>query len=162
MFLLLASGCEVEPVATESSQSQPPGLELADVVRVVDGDTIIARVDGREERVRYIGIDAPESVTPDRPVECFGDEASDANARLLEGKTVYFEADVEDRDRFGRLLRYVYVDLGDGTLLFINLALVEGGYAEAGFFPPNERYSDDLFDAERTAQRASAGLWGTC
>ena len=131
-------------------------------MRVVDGDTIVVRLDGREERLRYIGIDAPESVTPDQPVQCFGTEASDENRRLVAGQTVYLEADREDRDRFGRLLRYVYVEEPGGDLLMVNRLLVENGFAEAGSFPPNNRYSDELFDAERLAQAGGLGLWSAC
>lgn len=133
-----------------------------DVIRVVDGDTVIVRLDGREERLRYIGIDAPESVTPDQPVQCFGPEATDENKRLVAGKTVFLESDLENRDRFGRLLRYVYVSGTDGDLLMVNRHLVERGFAEAGSFPPNVRYQDDLFTAERHARQNRLGLWSAC
>ena len=87
-----------------------PGLERVALVAVVDGDTIrVRRADGTQERVRYIGIDTPESVTPERPVEPWGKDASEANAALLAKGTVYLERDISDRDRFGRLLRYVWV-----------------------------------------------------
>ncbi|HEY8504395.1 MAG TPA: thermonuclease family protein [Gemmataceae bacterium] len=152
------AGCELE----EGARGTGSSLERAEVVRVVDGDTIIVRLRGREERLRYIGIDAPESVTPDAPVECFGPEASDENRRLVEGKTVYLEADVEGRDRFGRLLRYVYLSEDGDEDDFVNLLLVAGGYAEAGNYPPNERHSDTLFAAEREARQAGRGLWGAC
>ena len=129
---------------------------------MVDGDTIIVLLNGREERLRYIGIDAPESVDPDRPTQCYGPEASEENARLVSDETVHLEADVEERDRFGRLLRYVYVSGPDGDLMMVNEALVASGFAEAGWFPPNLRYNDELFAAEESAQAAGAGLWGDC
>lgn len=152
--------CETDSLRDADEIEQ--ALARAEVVRVVDGDTVIVRLDGREERLRYIGIDAPESVTPDQPVDCFGTEASDENRRLVAGQTVFLEADREDRDRFGRLLRYVYVEGPGGDLLMVNRLLVEHGFVEAGSFPPNDRYRDDLFEAERLAQADSLGLWGVC
>lgn len=137
-------------------------LAEAQVVRVVDGDTLIVRHDGREERLRYIGIDAPESVNPDAPVECFGPEASEENSRLVAGRTVYLEADVEERDQFGRLLRYVYLEPDGDAAGFINLMLVTDGFAEAGNYPPNERHNDVLFEAEQEARDAGRGMWGAC
>src|SRR3954468_3996648 len=80
----------------------------ARVVRVVDGDTIVASVDGHDEYVRYIGVDTPETVKPDTPVQCFGPRASDENHRLVEGRTVRLVFDREQRDDYGRLLAYVY------------------------------------------------------
>lgn len=144
------------------AESEAPGeLQRAEVVRVVDGDTIVVRVDGREERLRYIGIDAPESVQPDAPIECFGPEASQANEDLVAGQSVWLEADEENRDRFGRLLRYVYVEV-NGARTMLNLYLVERGYAEAGNYLPNDRYENRLFNAEATAQARGAGLWSAC
>ena len=130
---------------------------MARVLRVVDGDTIIVRLDGREERVRYIGMNTPESVTPERPVECFGREASEANKALVSGKTVRLERDVSDRDRFGRLLRYVYVD---GA--FVNGELVRQGYANAITIQPDVRENDRLRDLEREARDLGRGLWSAC
>ena len=97
-------------------------MKRARVLRVVDGDTILVRLDGRRERLRYIGIDTPESVAPDRPVECYGPAAAEENRRLVGGRTVTLTADEERRDRFGRLLAYVRV--GD---LFVNGELVRRG-----------------------------------
>lgn len=153
---LMASALALALLAGCRPSSRHAG-ETASVVRVVDGDTIVVRIDGREERVRYIGINAPESVTPDRPVECFGREASAANAALVAGKQVRLERDISDRDRFGRLLRYVYVD---GTL--VNAELVRQGYARAITIQPDTRESGRLRDLEREAQAAGRGLWSVC
>ncbi|HEY3334357.1 MAG TPA: thermonuclease family protein [Candidatus Limnocylindrales bacterium] len=135
------------------------GVETARVVRVVDGDTlIIDRGQGRE-RLRYIGIDAPESVKPDTPVEFMGMEASAANAAMVEGQTVFLETDVSDRDRFDRLLRYVW--LRDGAQwTFVNLELVRQGYAQVSTFPPDVRWRDAFRNAQRVARDAGIGLWG--
>lgn len=158
ILFLLPVACEPE----ESTGSDTSQAERAEVVRIVDGDTIIVELGGQEERVRYIGIDAPESVQPEQPVECFGPEASDANAELVDGETVYLLQDVSDRDRFGRLLRYVYVDgdEDDGTL--VNLELVRNGYAEAISYEPDVSQQDDLQRAERDARDDGLGMWGGC
>jgi micrococcal nuclease len=132
----------------------------ARVLRVVDGDTILVRIPGppaRRERVRYIGIDAPESVTPERPVECYGPASAAANRRLVGGRTVTLSTDAERRDRFGRLLAYVRVD---GR--FVNAELVRGGFATALEIAPNLRHAARLRALEREARRAGRGLWGAC
>jgi micrococcal nuclease len=129
------------------------------VLRVVDGDTILVRMDGRRERVRYIGIDTPESVAPGRPVECYGPAAARENARLVGGSTVTLSTDEEQRDRYGRLLAYVR-RTSDG--LFVNAALVRDGFATALRIPPNVAHARRLADLERRARRARRGLWGAC
>jgi micrococcal nuclease len=163
---LIASGCDVEELVSATGTSGSAGstdLPSAKVRRVVDGDTIIVVIDGREERLRYIGVDAPESVQPGTPVECFGLEASAENRRLVEGRTVYLEKDVSERDRFGRLLRYVYVDDPDsGERLFVNLELVARGYAQAVTYPPDVRHEQTFRAAQRAARDESRGLWGQC
>jgi micrococcal nuclease len=127
----------------------------AEVERVVDGDTIVVRLDGRSERVRYIGIDTPETHHPDKPVQRFGPEATEANRRLVEGRTVLLELDVEPRDKYGRLLAYVYLE--DGT--FVNASLVEDGYARLMTIPPNLKHTDLFRRLLREAREAERGLW---
>jgi micrococcal nuclease len=150
----------------EQKQASTPvadGLVAAEVERVVDGDTIIVELDGERVRVRYIGIDTPESVKPDSPAECFGTQASDANHELIDGRTVYLESDIEDEDDFGRLLRYVYVDDPDGgDRIFVNAALVSAGFAEAVSFRPNTTRQDELNQAESDAREARRGMWSAC
>lgn len=127
--------------------------------RVIDGDTIEARVNGRSERVRLLGINTPESVDPRRPVECFGKEASARLAELLPPRTpIRLERDVEERDSYGRLLAYVLTE--DGTL--INVQLVAEGFAAQFTFPPNVAHTDEIRAAERTAREQRIGLWGSC
>ncbi len=163
LLVAVLAGCEVETAGTESDAAVPEGLQPAEVVRVVDGDTIVVDVNGREERVRYIGIDTPETVRPGTPVECFGKEASAANEELVEGEMVYLEKDVSETDRFGRLLRYVYVDdPASDELLFVNLELVEQGYAQVSTFPPDVRYENALLAAQQAAREEQRGLWGEC
>ena len=125
------------------------------VTRVVDGYTI-ELTDGRI--VRYIGVDTPETVHPRKAVQCFGKEASARNKELVEGKKVRLLKDVSEVDRYGRLLRYVY--LADGT--FVNLELVKEGYAQAATWPPDVKYSEIFVAAARGARQAGRGLWGAC
>lgn len=132
----------------------------ATVVRVVDGDTLVADTGGVEERVRLIGLDTPESVDASRPVMCFGPEASAALERLLpEGTPVLLVRDVEPRDRYGRLLAYVY-RAADGR--FVNLAMVRDGFAEAYPYPPNEQHTVELRRAESAARDEARGAWSAC
>ena len=129
----------------------------AHVVRVVDGDTIVASVDGQDQYVRYIGVDTPESVKPQTPVQCFAERASAFNARLVEGRTVRLEQDVEARDRYGRLLAYVRAGG-----LFVNAELVRRGYARPLTVPPNVRYADRFSRLASQARAAGTGLWSAC
>ena len=123
-------------------------------MRVADGDTVRVRIDGgREERVRYIGIDTPE-VTSD---ECFAAEATAYNERLVAGRRVRLELDAEERDRYGRLLAYVYA--GDR---FVNAELLRNGYAQPLTVPPNVRFEDRFRRLAREARREGKGLWASC
>jgi micrococcal nuclease len=131
------------------------------VVDITDGDTVRVFIDGEEHRLRYIGIDTPESVAPDQPVEAYGPEATTANALLVGGEEVVLESDVSDTDRYDRLLRYVWLepdDPGDAWTL-VNLELVEAGLAEAIEYPPDTKYVDDLEAAEDEARAAGRGMW---
>lgn len=130
------------------------------VTHPVDGDTVDIDLGGTEERVRLIGIDTPESVARDRPVECFGPEAKARLAELLPpGTPVRLERDVEARDRFGRLLAYVFRSADDAH---VNLLLVEEGFAEARPFEPNITRQAELDLAEDRARAAGRGLWPAC
>lgn len=122
------------------------------VSRVIDGDTFVL---ASGERVRLIGIDTPETVHPTRGVEPYGRQASDFAKSLLGGKRVRLVYDVEPRDRYGRLLAYVY--LPDGT--FVNAELVKRGYAQMATFPPNVRHVETFRSLQREAREAGRGLW---
>ena len=128
------------PVVTESQVK---------VVRVIDGDTI--EIAGGAH-VRYIGMDTPETYPK---VEFYGPEAKAKNIELVEGKLVTLEKDVSETDRYGRLLRYVYVDG-----VFVNGELVRLGYAEAVAYPPDTRYQWQLEQLEKEAKAAKRGIWG--
>jgi micrococcal nuclease len=155
-----AGGC-----ATGDDAAPRPSADratTATVVRVVDGDTLIARVAGRDERVRLLGVDAPESVTPDRPVECFGPEAArEARRRMPAGAPLELVADPTQgaRDRFGRLLAEVTVD---GRPTTVNEDLVAGGFAEVFRGDGRARLLPALRTAESAARRARRGLWSAC
>jgi micrococcal nuclease len=121
------------------------------VIRVIDGDTV--EIEGGQ-MVRYIGIDAPEIVHSLEPGEQFGEEATEKNRELVEGRIVSLERDVTDRDEYGRLLRYVW--LGD---VMINAELVRLGYAYSYSLPPNVKYQELFLRLEREAREQKLGLW---
>jgi endonuclease YncB( thermonuclease family) len=133
----------------------PRDAVAAEVQRVTDGDTFVAAVAGRQERVRVIGVDAPETVAPNRPVEPFGRQASSFARRHLTGATVRLAGDAEPRDRYGRLLAYVW--LADGT--FWNALLVAEGYAQQLTIPPNVTYAGLFRRLVAEARREERGLW---
>ena len=173
---LLVAGCSGEVLLDRQAPAtfhlEPGGFERARVTRVIDGDTIEVRVDsvvggpgaglarpGQRADVRLIGIDTPETVRPGTPIECFGREASSAATALLEGRRVRLVDDVEDVDRYDRLLRYVYI--GDEMA---NARLVANGYASAYTYPPNVRHADLFVSLQGDARREERGLWSpdTC
>ena len=129
------------------------------VTRVVDGDTVHVRIDGSDERVRYIGVDTPESVKPGTPVQCYAKRAAAANAALVAGRSVRLVGDVEQRDRYGRLLAYVYRE-PDGA--FVNAQLVRDGYARTLTIAPNVAHAQQFAQLARTARRSGRGLWRAC
>lgn len=146
----------VSPTATQAFQTyQAP--ELHKVIRVVDGDTIIVDLDGKNETIRLIGINTPETVDPRKPVECFGKEASDRAKSLLQGTSVRLEADPTqgERDKYGRLLRYVF--LADGT--DFNLKMIADGYAYEYTYDTPYKYQSEFKQAQATAQQVKRGLW---
>jgi len=124
------------------------------VIRVIDGDTI--EIEGKI-KVRYIGINTPELHDPKKPIECFGQAASDENKRLVEGKEVYIQKDISETDKFKRLLRYVWV--GD---IFVNDYLVRQGFAQVSTFPPDVKYQQQFLEAQTEARENKRGLWNKC
>jgi micrococcal nuclease len=134
-----------------------PAAVRAFVVRVVDGDTIEAQIGGSVEDVRYIGVDTPETVKPDTPVQCFGPQASAFNHRRVEQRQVRLVFGVERRDVYGRLLAYVYLGRR-----FVNADLVRRGLARSLTIPPNDRFAPLFRRLEIRAARAGRGLWGAC
>ena len=158
--LVLALAAVVALVFAGREAAAPDGpREVGRVVRVVDGDTIHVQVDGRREKVRYIGVDTPESVKPGTPVQCFAKRASAFNKHLVAGERVRLVPDAEARDRYGRLLAYVY-RVRDG--LFVNAELVRRGYAVTLTIPPDVAHAAEFRRLAAGARRAGRGLWSAC
>jgi len=150
--LTASSACDGDAVPDDGA---------ATVVAVIDGDTIDVRIGGRQERVRLIGIDTPETKKPDAPVECFGPEATAFTAGLLPiGTDIRIERDVVGRDDYGRLLGYVR--LADPAGTFVNLEIVRRGFARPLTFEPNDTYAAAFADAARDAEAGDVGLWAAC
>ena len=151
-LVLLGATCQ------QRGDAAPPGQ--ATVIKVVDGDTIRAQLGSTNESVRFIGIDTPETHGRGGLRECFGQEATKRLQTLLpEGAAVTIVRDVEARDRYGRLLAYVY-RASDG--LFVNLAMARDGYAVSLTIPPNVAHADEFAAAAGDARRAERGLWAEC
>ncbi|MGB9867721.1 MAG: thermonuclease family protein [Bacillota bacterium] len=153
-----------KPQAVLQSSTQSLPLVEARVTRVVDGDTFYAELpDGSEEKVRLTGVDAPES---SGDVDTYGKEASAYTARRLTGATVYLEKDVQDRDKYGRLLAYVWLakpaDAFESEVRakMFNAELLLEGYAQVMTVPPNVKYADLFVRFQREARNAGKGLWG--
>ncbi|HZD00862.1 MAG TPA: thermonuclease family protein [Actinomycetes bacterium] len=162
LLAALLAGCgpgsprlSTSPAERASWPGAPGNAVVARVERVVDGDTFVAEIGGRHERVRVIGVDTPETVAPGRPVERYGKEASRFAKRMLTGVTVRLGGDVEPRDRYDRLLAYVW--LPDGTLW--NALLAAEGYAQLITVPPNVAYADLFRRLVAEARAAHRGLW---
>ena len=143
--------------------SLPSGAKPAELVRIVDGDTIVVRISGQsgQETVRLVGIDTPETKKPDTPVQCYGKEATSYTTKLLTGQKIWLERDVSDRDQYGRLLRYVWIEQG-GAYLLANEQIVALGYGTARDYHPDTRYHDRLFAALANARTQRLGMWGSC
>jgi len=146
------AGCQRQDSPIPTAMITP--FEVATVLRVIDGDTVELE---NGERVRYLGIDAPETIHPEKPVQCYGPEASERNKELVQGKAVGLLRDGTDRDAYGRLLRYVFVD---GA--FVNGDLVWGGYAYARSYGDDPSLYQTLVQLERAAREERRGLWLAC
>jgi micrococcal nuclease len=129
------------------------------VVRVVDGDTVRVRLRDHTETVRYIGVDTPETVKPGVPVQCYGERASAFNRRLVAGRHVELRFGRERRDRYGRLLAYVYVE---GRERSVSATLIARGYGRELTIPPNTAHERSFARLERRAREHHVGLWGSC
>jgi micrococcal nuclease len=142
-----------------AATAQAPRSLTGQVVRVVDGDTIHVQLDGRIEKVRYIGVDTPETKHPVRGEEPGGREAAAVNRGLVAGKSVRLEPDVQLRDRHGRLLAYVWMKRTDGAEVMVNAELVRLGYAQVMTVPPNVVHQSLFLRLQRDAREARRGLW---
>jgi len=145
----------IPPTPTPIPPTATPVHVQAQVVRVVDGDTIEVSIGGTLYKVRYIGIDTPETKHPKKPVEWMGAEAAAKNEELVGGKIVGLEKDISETDQYGRLLRYVWI--GD---LMVNAELVRLGFAQVSTYPPDVKYQDFFLRLQKEAREAQRGLWG--
>ncbi|MGH2982965.1 MAG: thermonuclease family protein [Solirubrobacterales bacterium] len=149
----------------DRGSAEPSGPLNARVSEVVDGDTIEVELpDGSTDDVRYIGIDTPETVKPGTPVECGGPEAHRVNERLVGGRQVTLRLGDERRDRYGRLLAYVYLPGAgrNGGALFVNAELVRRGLARTLTIPPNDDFAPLFARLAARAGRTGRGLWAAC
>lgn len=157
MLLAVVTLLILRPWEDRGSPDEGRRAARAYVARVVDGDTIEARIGNRVEDVRYIGVDTPETVKPGAPVQCFGPRASSFNHQLVEHRQVRLVFGIERRDVYGRLLAYVYLGRR-----FVNASLVRRGLARSLTIPPNDRFAPLFRHLELGAARAGRGLWGAC
>jgi micrococcal nuclease len=170
--VLLLRPWETGPGGDPGSGS--PGPSHGTVVRVVDGDTLEVRLDGGAvETVRLIGVDTPETVKPDTPVQCFGPAASSFEHRVVEGRRIRLLPGDEPRDIYGRLLAYVWLQPNIRRLShnsgrsahrerFVNAILVRRGLARILTIPPNDRFAERFAELQSRASRSARGLWGAC
>jgi micrococcal nuclease len=147
MVMMLINGCA-------SHKSTAFNQALVKVERVVDGDTIEIKLGGKKEKVRLIGIDTPETKKPNTPVMYYGKEASAYTKKRLEQQTISLEWDVDRRDKYDRLLAYVWID----NELF-NETLIKEGYARLSTFPPNVKYVSLFTKAQEQARKQGSGIW---
>ncbi len=151
------------PVTNQATEVIPEAnSEVFPVSRVVDGDTLTVEMNGKQEVLRLIGINTPETVDPRKPVECFGKEASTEAKEILTGKKVHLESDSSqgERDKYNRLLRYVFLE--DGTNF--NKLMIEAGYAYEYTYNTPYKYQKEFKEAQKKAEGNKRGLWadGTC
>ena len=166
LFILLIGlliGCSVEENSTSGTkipnkeqrlENSSLNLIQYEVIRVIDGDTVELK---NGERLRYNDIDTPETVHPSKPIECYGPQASSKNKELVEGEIILVELGNPTKDRYGRLLGYVYIDD-----LFVNAELVRGGYAEVNSYGNPGSELSNLLEIEKNAKESMKGLWGAC
>ena len=141
------------------------GFIVGTVTRVVDGDTAVITVDGQERRVRLLGVDTPETVHPNKPVQFYGKEASDFTKQNLTGQRVWLEYDKNPQDRYSRHLAYVWTakptNITDATMRrdMFNARLLLGGYAKVLIIKPNTRYVKEFAEFESEARNSRRGVW---
>jgi micrococcal nuclease len=145
----------IETSSTQGNDAaETDKLISAQVVRVIDGDTLEVTINGKTDKIRLIGVDTPETVHPNQKVEPYGKEASEFTKSQLNGKTVSLEFDAEKQDKYGRLLAYVWME----DKLF-NETLLKEGYAQVSTYPPNVKYVEKFTAAQTEARNNNRGLW---
>lgn len=168
LFLSACSGLGIDFLPSDSTNTgdsraymevDEKNLEEVYVSRIVDGDTFEIMVNNKKKKVRLILIDTPETAAPGRPKGYFGTEAKDYAISRLADQKVWLEKDVQANDRYGRALRYVYLDVEEGKGEFFNGTLVRSGYARLATYPPNVKYVDQIRLWQKEAQNAGRGIW---
>lgn len=151
---------------TKDKKVLPENFIKAKVSKHVDGDTVwVILEDGEKYKLRFIGINTPETVHPNKPVEFYGKEASDFTKKALLGKTIYLEKDVSDTDRYGRMLRYIWLEIPKEInekeikdKMFNAILLIEG-YAQVSTYPPDVKYQDFFVKLMQESKEKEIGLW---
>ncbi len=160
-LLLAAAAATLTAIGRGPSDAERVlGPGRAEVTEVIDGDTIEVRLDGDRHRIRLLGVDAPESVNPSTPIQCFGPESSaELRALLPPGTEVALTRDVESHDHYDRVLAYVH-RIDDG--LFVNRWLLDRGLADVAIYEPNVTLRAELEAAAYAARQRGEGLWTSC
>ena len=157
-----------EKKETIEQKTKAENYAKAKIVAVSDGDTVTARIDNKDYKVRMIGVDTPETVHPSKPVAFYGKEASDFTKKKLTGKTVYLEKDASERDKYNRSLRYVWTNLPENPQnpsfedvrdKMFNGILLRDGYANLLTLPPDVKYLDHFKKIAKTAESQELGLY---
>lgn len=167
LFAISLSSCEDISSENQSNLSQnKPAYEKAKVLYAVDGDTIRVDIDGYEEKVRFVGVNTPELAKDGKPHEFMAEEAKNFTSNQLRHKEIYLEKDVTDRDKYDRMLRYIWLekpvtnptkeDIEEKTL---NGILIKEGYAYSNYYKPDTKYQKHLDEIEKTAQDKGLGIW---
>lgn len=159
LVIILAVSAIYGLTTNQTNITNAPAAGYYAITSFTDGDTITVNMNGNEEKIRLIGVDTPETKKPNSPVQCFGPEASDFTKKLIGNQNVRLEADPrgDNRDRYDRLLRYVY--LPDGTL--VNQKIISEGFGFA-YLSFDFSKSNDFAMSQSEAQSAKRGLWSTC
>lgn len=152
-IIALLGGAPSTPLSTQTTIETERTVQVVDVI---DGDTIDVLQDGHKARIRYIGMDTPEPYRDGKPA-CYSHEATLANKKMVEGKQIQLIADKEDKDKYGRLLRYIYV--GD---TFVNAVLVQEGFARTLTIEPNTAHKKEFAQFQVKAKEEEKGMWGAC
>ena len=164
-FLLLVVVAAVVYIFGLQEQQDDSGFIVGTVSRVVDGDTAVITVDGQDRRVRFLGVDTPETVHPNKPVQFYGKEASDYTKKELTGRRVWLEYDASPQDRYNRHLAYIWTEKPSGDdeeavrRGMFNARLLLGGYAKVLIIKPNKKYEAVFRQLEKEARDGHKGLW---
>lgn len=153
-------------IQMESAKEEKQIYQKAKVKYAVDGDTIWVDIDGKDEKVRFVGVNTPEVAKDGKPAEFMAEEAKDFTNKTLKNKEIYLEKDISDRDKYDRLLRYIWLEepvgnpsLSDIEKKTLNGILVKEGYAYANYYKPDIKYQEYLKELERSAQDNKLGIW---